>query len=905
MSLPDPIDLTGRFPEIWSTASQRVCILQNAYAVKIAERLNDEESTVTFKLPATDPLRSAIQNECWVKFPALGEACTYRVRNIDDARDEAGLLVATVLGEAAWYELATVKVVYKLELTNVTAYQALSQILSGTGWGLATVETQAINSISLNKANALAGVRQVQQTWGGELHFDVLARQVYLVEEWGSVRPVQIHWQTNLKSMTRHIDTRDVVTTITAYGHDAGAGAGPISVTVSDHSYLQESRIAVIENGDIADVNALRTWAMKELAKRCTPKCSYEAAAADLSILPAHATETFGVGDTVQVIDDELGISVSVRVVEREYDVLEPWRSRYVLGNLVGEFTDSVVKIKEDTTEPVEPPIEPPVTPPDNLQDCIDNSGDVLDSLAALVTQAYELWNTAFYDLGHSMDGFGEPPAMLSLPSEAGPAYAVADPDTFGTVLNAMWECIQSAQGGIADLSALLPPLTDAIDVNDPTAALAALAALTPVSDGYANSVACVTAQVTALKAAADEPLPGVASLEMIFHALQTSIQSADLSASDRAAQLAVVNSALNFLGRYRSDLDAMRALADQMVSQAGTLDACVPSDYLAPIAGSLDPAPCCDVCDYIVDGIGIPGQTWKTLKLALMDVLATKAHGSKVVVCLTEGDHYVDEDIEFYNWEGDLTIKGGVHASASYPPPPPVVPPVVPPTQLCGVTTSLVPAGGGAALVVDNAVLNALHDAVPDDIGLLSLLLCMAISFSDANPDKLYSLEGAAVSFDALAEVVLSSENMTVYIGDGSAHWNFYCGSGGTCQHSGGVDAGDGRCSDYIGLFELNRNGGLGDGFKRSELLPMAANIAKVLPVAEEAWTLGKADTTHPVINDPTIDPILRAQYLVHDTLYLAHLQWEWHDQPKQTSVYTKAIRYGLASLTFPLPVT
>ena len=63
------------------------------------------------------------------------------------------------------------------------------------------------------------------------------------------------------------------------------------------------------------------------LADYAKPTISYVLNAMDLSVLTGYEHEAWNLGDYVRVEDKELGLSVTTRIVRREYNLQEPWNT--------------------------------------------------------------------------------------------------------------------------------------------------------------------------------------------------------------------------------------------------------------------------------------------------------------------------------------------------------------------------------------------------------------------------------------------------------------------------------------------------------------------------------------------------------------------------------------------------
>lgn len=75
-------------------------------------------------------------------------------------------------------------------------------------------------------------------------------------------------------------------------------------------------------------------------ARRARPDVSYELSVVDLSAWSGQALDRFGVGDEVLVVDDELGIRTTDRMVRLEYDLLRPWASKVTLAAKLRQLGD-------------------------------------------------------------------------------------------------------------------------------------------------------------------------------------------------------------------------------------------------------------------------------------------------------------------------------------------------------------------------------------------------------------------------------------------------------------------------------------------------------------------------------------------------------------------------------------
>ena len=71
----------------------------------------------------------------------------------------------------------------------------------------------------------------------------------------------------------------------------------------------------------------MKEYAEMRLADYAKPTISYVLNAMDLSVLTGYEHEAWELGDYVRVEDKELGLSVTTRIVRREYNLQEPWNT--------------------------------------------------------------------------------------------------------------------------------------------------------------------------------------------------------------------------------------------------------------------------------------------------------------------------------------------------------------------------------------------------------------------------------------------------------------------------------------------------------------------------------------------------------------------------------------------------
>ena len=82
-------------------------------------------------------------------------------------------------------------------------------------------------------------------------------------------------------------------------------------------------------------------FANMRLGQYAKPRVSYVLTAMDLSVLTGYEHEEWDLGDIVTVNDKELNLQVKTRIVRRQYNLQEPWKTVIELSTKLKELGDS------------------------------------------------------------------------------------------------------------------------------------------------------------------------------------------------------------------------------------------------------------------------------------------------------------------------------------------------------------------------------------------------------------------------------------------------------------------------------------------------------------------------------------------------------------------------------------
>ena len=154
-------------------------------------------------------------------------------------------------------------------------------------------------------------------------------------------------YKKNMKSIERIVDTRSLVTRLYAVGADGLTFADINSgkAYLEDYTYSKEVRTSTLDCSSFTNPYQMKEFTAMRLAQYCKPTVSYVLNAMDLSVLTGYEHEAWNLGDYVRVEDKELGLSVTTRIVRREYNLQEPWNTVLELSTTLKNLGSSVSSI--------------------------------------------------------------------------------------------------------------------------------------------------------------------------------------------------------------------------------------------------------------------------------------------------------------------------------------------------------------------------------------------------------------------------------------------------------------------------------------------------------------------------------------------------------------------------------
>ncbi len=183
----------------------------------------------------------------------------------------------------------------------------------------------------------------VQQIHGGDLVFDSRNRLVSLLTFSGRDSGALFAYRKNLTGIKRVVDTRSLVTRLYAYGKDGMtfASINNGNEFVEDFTYSSEVRVSTLDLSNFTNPYQMLEYTNLRLADYAKPRVSYVLSAMDLSVLTGYEHESWDLGDIVTVDDRDLDLTIKTRVIRREYNLQEPWKTVLELSTKLRELGDS------------------------------------------------------------------------------------------------------------------------------------------------------------------------------------------------------------------------------------------------------------------------------------------------------------------------------------------------------------------------------------------------------------------------------------------------------------------------------------------------------------------------------------------------------------------------------------
>lgn len=201
-------------------------------------------------------------------------------------------------------------------------------------------DVSTIDSYRCVRQSLAQAIAVVLERWGGHLVRDNW--HIRIMDSIGQDNGVTIQYKKNLKEITVDYDWSNVVTKLMPVGKDGllledlyvtseTQYAIPFTKTVtftqdiSEDDFKDEQGVVDVEAYQQALIDDLRDQAQAYVDENCIPKVNYT--------LKAHMDKITDIGDTVAVVDERLGISLTTTVISYVYDCILEKYTEIEFGN--------------------------------------------------------------------------------------------------------------------------------------------------------------------------------------------------------------------------------------------------------------------------------------------------------------------------------------------------------------------------------------------------------------------------------------------------------------------------------------------------------------------------------------------------------------------------------------------
>ena len=265
--------------------------------------------------------------------------------------------------------------IYKTEITDKTAQEALMVILSGTLWSVGVVTASGVSGADIATGDVWQAVRQVEQNWNvyitPRVTLDasgITGRYLDIAPAVGVWRGVRLSIDKNADEMGVTYDDSDVITAMYGYGRSAGdapltfaeaewsvAGGDPADKPAGQTYVIDQTATALFgrngrprwgyyQNGNVNDAETLLNLTWRSLQQTNAPRVGIDMLVTDLYRL-GYADEPIRLHDLAIVEIRPIGVELRLEITRLAVDLLDPTATRVN----VGAYIPNIVYINRET----------------------------------------------------------------------------------------------------------------------------------------------------------------------------------------------------------------------------------------------------------------------------------------------------------------------------------------------------------------------------------------------------------------------------------------------------------------------------------------------------------------------------------------------------------------------------
>ena len=349
--------------KVYDLNMQLVAYLENAFAIGYEQRMN-ELWTANFSLPANDPKNAECLPLRFVElFDAEERLDLFRIIPTQTERSADGMTVeyqcehvlATLIDDVLfqYHQIGGVGIPTTQSLQYVLDQQATER------WQLGMIDFAYEYEYKWENENLLGGIFAIPKPFIDAYHWTwdttTTPWTLNLVEPESIEPSCYIRYGKNLQGIIKEEDPTFLFTRIYPLGYGEGINQLKIDDVNGGISYIDAdtigtygviSRIYTDKTMENADTLKAKAQAILEGSK--IPRITYSVDAGELYQLTEDPLDKFVEGALVRVIDDELGIDVTSRVVAvSKSDVIDqPWGVKIQIANKTEDIASSIADLE-------------------------------------------------------------------------------------------------------------------------------------------------------------------------------------------------------------------------------------------------------------------------------------------------------------------------------------------------------------------------------------------------------------------------------------------------------------------------------------------------------------------------------------------------------------------------------
>lgn len=279
-------------------------------------------------------------------------AQAFRITNPSKTQNKISLRAWHVYYDSKNYVIADSNVVQK---NGNEAINHLNDATDSKSPFVVSSNIANIDSFRCVRKSLYEAFSTVLERWGGHLVRDNFT--VKLMADIGQDNGITVRYKKNLKEITSEVNWDNVCTKILPVGSDgllldemylysSTQYDIPYTKVVSFSQDINEEDYRNDKRYHQALIDDLRKQATDYLAENCVPKVSYT--------LKANLEKITDVGDTIEVIDERLGIDVITHVTSFDYDCIQKKYTEFEFGNYKEKLSDLISSISSSTDKKIE-----------------------------------------------------------------------------------------------------------------------------------------------------------------------------------------------------------------------------------------------------------------------------------------------------------------------------------------------------------------------------------------------------------------------------------------------------------------------------------------------------------------------------------------------------------------------